>query len=152
MKISTGERTLIRQNSAEDRITGWVFDWNDQLRLASRANADGSNDILRVDPKELVKIYTTSVFEEAFPYAFHKDNKLVYMNTNKGDSTDLSRLILFNPETMKEEIVESDPLKRVDIGNVFISELSREIIYTSYEDERNRIFKNSYSCYSINTL
>jgi dipeptidyl aminopeptidase/acylaminoacyl peptidase len=140
MKISTGERTLIRQNSAEDRITGWVFDWNDQLRLASRANTDGSNDILRVDPKELVKIYTTSVFEEAFPYAFHKDNKLVYMNTNKGDSTDLSRLILFNPETMKEEIVESDPLKRVDIGNVFISELSREIIYTSYEDERNRIY------------
>jgi dipeptidyl aminopeptidase/acylaminoacyl peptidase len=140
MKISTGERTLIRQNSAEDRITGWVFDWNDQLRLASRANADGSNDILRVDPKELVKIYTTSVFEEAFPYAFHKDNKLVYMNTNKGDSTDLSRLILFNPETMKEEIVESDPLKRVDIGNVFISEQSREIIYTSYEDERNRIY------------
>lgn len=140
MKISTGKRTLIRQNSAEDRITGWVFDWNDQLRLASRANADGSNDILRVDPKELVKIYTTSVFEEAFPYAFHKDNKLVYMNTNKGDSTDLSRLILFNPETMKEEIVESDPLKRVDIGNVFISELSREIIYTSYEDERNRIY------------
>lgn len=140
MKLSSGERTLIRQNSAEDRITGWVFDWNDQLRLASRANADGSNDILRVDPKELVKIYTTSVFEEAFPYAFHKDNKLVYMNTNKGDSTDLSRLILFNPETMKEEIVESDPFKRVDIGNVFISELSREIIYTSYEDERNRIY------------
>jgi len=140
MKISTGERTLIRQNSATDRITGWVFDWNDQLRLASRANPDGSNDILRVDPKELVKIYTTSVFEETYPYAFNKDNKRVYMNTNKGDSLDLSQLILFDPETLKEEIVESDPLKRVDIGNVFISEKSKEIIYTSYEDERNRIY------------
>lgn len=140
MKISSGERTLIRQNSATDRITGWVFDWNDQLRLASRANPDGSNDILRVDSKELVKIYTTSVFEEAYPYAFSKDNKRVYMNTNKGDSIDLSQLILFDPETLKEEIVESDPLKRVDIGNVFISEKSMEIIYTSYEDERNRIY------------
>lgn len=140
MKLSTGERTLIRQNSATDRITGWVFDWNDQLRLASRANADGSNDILRVDPKELVKIYTTSVFEEANPIAFHKENKLVYMTTNKGDSIDLSRLILFDPETMKEEIIESDPLKRVDLGNVFISEKSKGIIFTSYEDERDRTY------------
>jgi len=140
MKISTGERSLIRQNSAAERITNWVFDWNDQLRLASRANADGSNDLLRVDENELVKIYTTSVFEEAYPYAFSKDNKRVYMNTNKGDSIDLAQLILFDPETMKEEVIESDPLKRVDIGNVFISEMSKEIVYTSYEDEKNRYY------------
>ena len=140
MKISTGERTLVRQNSATDRITGWVFDWNDQLRLASRANSDGSNDILRVDDKELVKIYTTSVFEEANPIAFSKDNKRVYMTTNKGDNLDLSQLILFYPETMKEEIVESDPLKKVDIGNVFISEKTKELISTSYEDERTQIY------------
>ncbi len=140
LKLSTGERTLIRQNSATDRITGWIFDWNDQLRLASRANTDGSNDILRVDDKELVKIYTTSVFEEANPIAFHKDNKLVYMTTNKGDSIDLSRLILFDPATMKEEVVEADPLKKVDIGNVFISEVTKEIVCTSYEDERNRFY------------
>lgn len=140
MKISTGERTLIRQNSATDRITGWVFDWNDQLRLASRANADGSNDILRVDAKDLVKIYTTTVFEDAYPIAFTKDNKRVYMQTNKGDNVDLSQLILFDPETLQEEVIESDPLKRVDLGNVFISELSKEIIYTSYEDERTRIY------------
>jgi dipeptidyl aminopeptidase/acylaminoacyl peptidase len=140
MKISTGERTLIRQNSATDRITGWVFDWNDQLRLANRANSDGSNDILRVDAKELVKIYTSNVFEEAYPLAFDKENKRVYMQTNKGDNIDLSQLILFDPETLQEEVVESDPLKRVDLGNVFISDISKEIIYTSYEDERNRIY------------
>jgi len=140
MKISTGERSLVRQNSATDRITGWVFDWNDQLRLATRANSDGSNDILRVDTKELVKIYTTTVFEEANPIAFNKDNKRVYITTNKGDNLDLSQLILLDPETLKEEIVESDPLKRVDIGNVSISEKNKELIYTSYEDERNRIY------------
>jgi dipeptidyl aminopeptidase/acylaminoacyl peptidase len=140
MKISTGERTLVRQNSATDRITGWVFDWNDQLRLANRSNSDGSNDILRVDAKELVKIYTSNVFEEAYPIAFSKDNKRVYLQTNKGDNIDLSQLILLDPETLQEEVIESDPLKRVDLGNVFISELSKEIIYTSYEDERNRIY------------
>jgi len=140
MKISTGERTLVRQNSATDRITGWLFDWNDQLRLATRSKNDGSNDILRVDAKELTKIYTTSVFEEANPIVFNKDNKRVYMTTNKGDNIDLSQLILFDPVTLKEEFIESDPLKRVDIGNVFYSEKSKQIIYISYEDERNRIY------------
>lgn len=140
LKLSTGERTLIRQNSATDRITGWIFDWNDQLRLATRANTDGSNDILRVDDKDLVKVYTTSVFEEANPIAFNKDNKQVYMTTNKGDSINLSRLILFDPQTMKEVFVEDDPLKKVDIGSVFISEVSKEIVNTSYEDERNRFY------------
>jgi hypothetical protein len=35
VKISTGERTLLRQNS--ERITGWIFDLKDQLRLATRS-------------------------------------------------------------------------------------------------------------------
>ena len=140
LKLSTGERTLIRQNSVTDRITGWVFDWDDQLRLATRSNADGSNDILRVDEKELVKIYSTTVFEDAFPIAFNKDNKRVYLNTNKGDSINLTRLVLLDPVTMQEELVESDPLKKVDIGNVFFSELNKEIVFTAYEDDRNVMY------------
>jgi dipeptidyl aminopeptidase/acylaminoacyl peptidase len=140
MKLSTGERTLVRQNSPEDRITGWVFDWEDQLRLASRSNADGSTDLLRVDDKELVKIYSTTVFEEAIPFSFDKENKGVYMSTNKGDSVDLSRLVRFDPSTLIEEIIESDPVKRVDFGNLGISEKNKSIIYTSYEDERNRVY------------
>ena len=140
LKLSTGERTLIRQNSANDRITGWVFDWDDQLRLATRSNADGSNDILRVDDKELVKIYSTTVFEDAFPIAFNKDNKRFYLNTNKGDSINLTRLVMLDPVTLKEELVESDPLKKVDIGNVFFSELNKEIVFTAYEDDRNVIY------------
>src|SRR5436190_674819 len=35
IKISTGERTLMRKNT--DRIGGWVFDVKDQLRLAVRS-------------------------------------------------------------------------------------------------------------------
>ena len=35
IRISTGERTLLRQNA--DRITGWIFDRKDQLRLATRS-------------------------------------------------------------------------------------------------------------------
>ncbi len=140
MKLSTGERTLIRQNSGEDRITGWIFDWDDQLRLAMRANADGSNDILRVDDNGFTPIYTTNVFETAYPVAFDKNNQRVYLITNKGDDVDLTRLILLDPKTLKEEFVEADPRQRVDLGDVAFSDLRREIIYTSYEDDRNRLY------------
>src|SRR4030095_4227209 len=39
VKISTGERTLVRQNT--DRITSWVFDLKDQLKLATRSAENG---------------------------------------------------------------------------------------------------------------
>ncbi len=138
LKISTGERVLIRQNSEEERITGYIFDWDDNLRLATRANVDGSNDILRIDKDTLVKIYTTSVLETAYPIGFNKDNSKIFLVTNKGDNRDLLELILLDPQTLKEEIVESDPFKKVDIGNIVISEVNRDIIYTTYEDERER--------------
>lgn len=143
MKLSTGERTLIRKNSPEDRITGWIFDWDDKLRLATRSNMDGSNEILRVNEKGFISVYSTSVFEEAYVVAFHKDNKRVYMVTNKGDERNISQLVLFNPSTMTEEFVEADPRHRADVGDVAFSEVTREIIYTSYEDDRTILyFKN----------
>src|SRR5689334_1998013 len=45
VKISTGERTLVRKNT--ERIVGWTFDLNDKLRLASRVNDNGDTEILR---------------------------------------------------------------------------------------------------------
>ncbi|HYO90868.1 MAG TPA: hypothetical protein VEQ40_04500, partial [Pyrinomonadaceae bacterium] len=47
VKISTGERTLVRQNT--ERISGWTFDNKGQLRLATRAAASGDTEIMRVD-------------------------------------------------------------------------------------------------------
>src|SRR5438876_8046132 len=47
VKISSGERTLIRQNT--DRITGWVFDLKGQLRMATRVTDSGDTEVLRVD-------------------------------------------------------------------------------------------------------
>lgn len=138
LKISTGERALIRQNSETARITGWIFDWDDKLRLAMRANMDGSNDILRVDADTLVKVYSTTVFETAYPIAFHKDNQRIYLVTNAGDETDLLQLVLFDPVKLTSEYIESDPDKRVDLANVVVSEVKKDIIYTVYEDERER--------------
>jgi dipeptidyl aminopeptidase/acylaminoacyl peptidase len=140
LKISTGEKTVLRQNSDKDRITGWIFDWSDKLRLATRANEDGSNDLLRVDEKELAPIYHTGPFEEFDPYAFDKDNKQFYIATNKGDDRDLKQLVLLDPVSMKESFVEKDPLNRVDFGDATFSDVTKSIINTSYTDEKERLY------------
>jgi dipeptidyl aminopeptidase/acylaminoacyl peptidase len=138
LKISTGEKTLLHQNSATYRISGWAFDWNDSVRLATRANEDGSNDILRLDGKNLVKIYSTSPFETSSPYPFDKENKRFYLVTNKGDGRNFTQLVLFDPVTLQEELIEKDPLNHVDFGDAIFSEVRKDIIYTNYNDEKER--------------
>ena len=79
------------------------------------------------------------MFESCGPDRFHRDGKRVYMQTNKGD-VDLVRLVLFDPETGKEELVESDPMSRVDFGSAIFSEATDELVGTSYEDDRARVY------------
>lgn len=138
VKISTGERTLLRQNT--ERITGWTFDNKAQLRLASRSADNGDTEIMRVDEKGFTKIYTCDVFEACGPLRFTKDNQRVYMLTNKGNATDLIGITLFDPATGKEEPFESDPLKRVDFSGAAFSEVTDELIATIYTDEKRRIY------------
>jgi dipeptidyl aminopeptidase/acylaminoacyl peptidase len=138
VKISTGERTLVRQNT--ERIVGWTFDLKDQLRMATRVNDNGDTEVLRVDDKGFTKIYSCNVFENCGPVRYHKDGRRVYFETNKGAGVDLVKLELFDPATGKEELVESDPLNLVDLGDVSFSEVTDELISTSYEDERDRAY------------
>ena len=138
VKISTGERTLIRKNT--ERITAYVFDLKDQLRLATRSAENGDTEVLRVDADKFTKVYSCTVFEACGPVRYHKDGERVYFQTNKGADIDLVRLELWNPTTGKEELVESDPLKHVDFGGPIFSEVSDELIATTYDDERERIY------------
>ena len=138
IKISTGERTLVSEN--KDRYQAVYFDNADKLRLAVRSAQNGDTEILRVNADgSTAKIYSCDVFETCSPLQFNKDNKRVYIQTNKGDS-DLVELDLLDVETGKTEKVESDPLNKVDLNNVNFSDVSNEIIATSYEDDRNRIY------------
>ncbi|KAA3440862.1 S9 family peptidase [Rufibacter hautae] len=135
LNLTTGEKTLVRQNT--DRITGWTFDWNDKLRLATRSKPDGSTEILRVDEKELQPIYSATVFETSAPIGFHKDNQRFYLRTDKGNRN-LQQLVLVDPVTLKEEVVETDPKNRVDVGQVLLSEVTREPIFIAYQDDKMR--------------
>jgi dipeptidyl aminopeptidase/acylaminoacyl peptidase len=139
VKISTGERALVRQNT--ERLTGWFFDNKDQLRLATRATKSGDKELLRVDADgKFTKVYSCSVFETCSPSRFNKDNRRVYMISNKGAGVDLSRLVLFDPETGREETVESDPMNRVDLDGAAFSDVTGELVFTGYFDDRQRLY------------
>ncbi len=137
VQISTGKKTLLREN--KDRITGWVFDNQDKLRMATRSPADGSTEILSLDGDKFTTVYTCGIFESCNPVQFQKGDKRVYMISNKGDR-DLVQLVLFDPQSGKEELVEQDPLGRVDLSNASFSNVTKELIATVYTDDKNRIY------------
>jgi len=137
VRISTGEKTLLRQNT--ERIASWIFDNAGALRLAVRTTDKGDTEILRVDPSGFTQVYSCNVFETCNPLRYDKDNNKVYMETNKGEP-DLTRLVLFDPTTKSETLVESDPLNRVDFGGARFSDLTNELIATTYTDDRTRIY------------
>ncbi len=136
--IATGKRKLLRKNM--DRITGWVFDLKDQLRLATRSADNGDTEVMRVDGDKFTKVYSCGVMETCAPIQFHKDGQHVYMISNKGPENDLVALKLFNPQTQKDELVEKDPQGRVDLNEPMFSEVSDALIATVYVDEKRKIY------------
>jgi dipeptidyl aminopeptidase/acylaminoacyl peptidase len=136
LKISTGEKTLVRKNT--DRITGWSFDLKDNPRLATRSADNGDTEIMRVDADKLTLIYSCSVFESCDPLHFRPDGTHVYMESNKG--TDLSSLVMLDTQTGKTDLVESDPLGKVDFGGALFSEKTDELIETRYTAARTKVY------------
>jgi len=136
LKISTGEKTLMRKNT--ERITGWVFDLKGQLRTATRSAENGDTEMLRVDADGFTKVYSCSVFETCHPLQFQPGDQRLYMETNRG--TDLISLVLFDPQTSKTEMVESDPLGKVDFGGALFSEANDELVETWYIAARTKTY------------
>jgi dipeptidyl aminopeptidase/acylaminoacyl peptidase len=137
VRISTGERTLLRKNT--ERIAGWIFDRAGKLRLALRTAANGDNEVLRVTDTGFEQVHGCSVFETCGPLQFHPGNTRVYMTTNRGEP-DLERLVLFDPESKKEELVESDPENQVDFGQALFSEKTDELVGTVYVGDTLRVY------------
>jgi dipeptidyl aminopeptidase/acylaminoacyl peptidase len=137
VRISTGERKLLRKNT--DKISAWVFDRAGKLRLAVRTTDAGDTEILRVSDAAFEPVYSCTVFETCGPLQFHPDNTRVYMMTNKGEA-DLVRLVLFDPQTKKEELVDTDPENQVDFGGGLFSEKTGQLVGTVYVGEKSRIY------------
>jgi dipeptidyl aminopeptidase/acylaminoacyl peptidase len=138
LKISTGEKTLVRANT--DRISEWVFDQQGKLRLALRNNSVSDHEILRVDAKGFTKVLTCSVFESCTLLRFQEDGKHVYLQANHGNDIDLMELALLDPETGKTTRVGSDPLKKVDLAQSLFSEVTGNLVATVFDDDRRRYY------------
>lgn len=136
ISISTGKKTLILEN--KDRLQGLIFDNADKPRLSVRNAQNGNTEILSLDGEKPKMIYSCDVFETCSPIQFTKDNKQFYMQTNKGER-DLTQLVLVDMEG-KETFVEQDPNKRVDFGGAIFSQVTKELVATSYTDDRTTVY------------
>jgi dipeptidyl aminopeptidase/acylaminoacyl peptidase len=137
LNIATGEKTLLKQNT--ERVSSWIFDNAGNLKLAARSTDKGDTEILRVDPNGFTQVYSCNVFETCNPLQFDAANDKLYLETNKG-TPDLTRLVLFDPNTKSEQLVESDPLNRVDFGAATFSEVTNKLVATAYVDDRTRVY------------
>jgi dipeptidyl aminopeptidase/acylaminoacyl peptidase len=138
LNLTTGARELVLEN--HENVAGWQTDNAGKVRLGIRTGSDGSWQILRVDDTTLTQIYECSNEETCGPVRFEKGNRRVYMLTNKGDDVDLTRLVLFDPESRQSEPVESDPEGRVDFGGAVFSDVTDELLATVYVGDRVRIY------------
>lgn len=137
LRISTGELKFVYKNTK--RITGYEFDWDDQLRLLTSTNEAGTSVILKVKGNQTESVYETTVQENAYVAGWNEDNSKFYLVSNKGD-VDLSTLYLMDYKTNEIEKVESDPEGRVDFGGLSLNRNTREVIATSYVDDKRRYY------------
>ncbi len=138
LNLTTAERELVLQN--DENVAGWLADLEGNVRLGVKLGPDGGSQVMRVDGETLTEVYSCSNEETCNPVRFHKDGRRVYMTTNKGDDIDLTRLILFDPETGEEEFVESDPENQVDFGGAGFSDVTEELVLTVYIGDRVRVY------------
>ncbi len=138
INIKEGTRELIWKN--DQNIIGWQFDLEGNLRLGIRMTSDGGSEILKIQGKELIPIYNVNSEEEAYPVRFTKDGFKFYMVTNKGNALDKTQLMLYDLRNDKIEFVEKDPLDEVDFGGTYFSDVTDELIFTTYEGDKTRIY------------
>ena len=137
LRLSTGEKTLLRKNT--EQIAGWDFDHDGNLRLAERTNQAGDTQILRVDPDGFKQIFSCTVLENCGVVGFDATGKKAYLVNNKG-SLDLAELDMLDPATGATSKLESDPENRVDIEGLEMSEIDYHVLFTEYVDDTQRLY------------
>ena len=135
--IDTGERELLIQN--DTNVAQWVTNLAGDVRLAVKQRSDGGTDILVVENGVLGRVLYDCGWEETCaPVRFHKDDKRVYLTSNKG--VDLIRLLLVEVATGETAVVDSDPEGEVDLAGGWFSDKTEELLATLYVGDRVRIY------------
>ena len=141
INLSTGKKELIKENT--QRITGWTFDLEDKLRLATRTSEMGANEILKVTPDGFEKLYECSLLENCQPLKYMKDGKRFYLVTNKGYKLDKSILATLKESTKALDAIEADPNGKVDFGSAIFSKITDELVGTRYTAAKSDFYWKS---------
>ncbi len=136
--IQSGERELLFENN--HNITSWTLDDYGDIKYASRETPDGGREILRLQNGEWEQVYQVEFGERARMLRLHEDGERIYLETNKGQDVDLSRLVLLDPDAGKKELIEKDPEGEVDFGGAVFSRVTDELLATYYIGEKQRIY------------
>lgn len=136
VEISTGNRELLVTNDFE--YNGLTFDLQDNILLATKSTSDGGTDFLKKTENGWETIYSCSNLETCYPIRFGKDG-LLYMVSNKGTS-DLNELLVMDLKTNETVLAERDPQGKVDFGGTIFSDLTDELIGTTYTADKTKIY------------
>ncbi|MEO0557372.1 MAG: S9 family peptidase, partial [Bacteroidota bacterium] len=139
VSLSTGARALLIENT--EQVGSFVYDDEGDVRFAVKQAPGGGTDLYAVNAEgRLGEVLYSCTFEEACsPRGFHADGQRVYMSTNRGDRN-FSELVLFDPATQTEELIERDPEGQVDFGGFVYSDVQDKIVATYYNGDRLRIY------------
>ena len=135
--LGTGKLDLAAENPGT--FLGYVADKQARVRAAYAVDSAGHYQLFAREseaaPWRMVKSY--SVEDKITPLRFATDQSL-YMTSNEG--TDLSRLVLLDLVSGREMVVDSDPLKEVDIDQVLFDDLTGELLMTRYVGDTARLY------------
>ncbi|WP_406672892.1 S9 family peptidase [Natronospira sp.] len=137
--LESGERERVFQNDVG--IADFTADLDGNLRLGMRQRQEGGWSVHQFEDDELVEepLLTCGIDEECSPIQFHADGERFYMQTNTGDR-DLSELVLFDPASGEEELVDRDPQGEVDFAGAEFDPITRELVATYYVGDRLRVY------------
>jgi len=136
VNIATGKRTLLYKN--EHKLSGFYFDTEGVLKLAGRSTEDGGSELMKIENAGIKSILSANLEESLSPVKFDKQGQ-VYLSSNVGQP-DLIGLYLYHLETGEMTLIESDPEDQVDLQNASFSEITQELIATSYIGDKKRIY------------
>jgi len=148
LNVHTGELKLLFENPGN--ITNWGTDHAGQLRLATVTDGVNTTLLYRREVTDTFKpILTTNFKESLVPLFFTFDNQRIYAASNLG--RDKSAIVVFNPETAKEEeVIFQHP--EVDVYELSYSRKRKVLTMVSFitwkreyaflDEQTERIFSN----------
>ena len=136
LDIKTGKMTMVAENPG--RHAGYLIDKAGTVRIAAGQNTAGGTEIYEraTDTSAWRTVASYTADESVNPLRMHPDGKRLYASSNHG--RDLQALVLIDLATGQETVVEQDPLGEADFGGALFSDLTDELLLTTYNADTVR--------------